>query len=82
LGRIGAPDAVVPLVKALAEEQLLVREAATRALDWLTAMSTAQPALRAAAAQVAAQLAAEQGKVQYQKVNEDLKRLQVKLARL
>jgi HEAT repeat protein len=82
LGRIGAPDAVVPLVKALAEEQLLVREAATRALDWLTAVSTAQPALRAAAAQVAAQLAAEQGKVQYQKVNEDLKRLQVKLARL
>jgi HEAT repeat protein len=82
LGRIGAPEAVVPLVKALAAEELLVREAAIRALDWLTAVPAAQPALRAAAAQVAAQLAAEQGKVQYQKVNEDLKRLQVKLARL
>lgn len=82
LGRAGAPEAVAPLVKALTEEHLLVREAAARALDWLTDVPAARPALHAAAAQVAAQLSAEQGKVQFQKVNEDLKRLQVKLARL
>ena len=82
LGRAGAPEAVAPLVKALAEEQLLVREAAARALDWLAAVPAAKDALKAAAAPLAAQLAAEQGKVQYYKLNEDLRRLQVKLARL
>ena len=82
LGRAGAPEAVVPLVKALAEEQLLVREAAARALDWISAVPAARDALKAAAAPLAAQLAAEQGKVQYYKINEDLRRLQVKLARL
>ena len=82
LGRLGAPEAVAPLVKALSEEQLLVREAATRALDWLAAVPAAKSALQAAAPQIAAQVQAEQGKVQYQKVNEDLRRLGVKLARL
>ena len=82
LGRAGAAEAVGPLVKALGEEQLLVREAAARALDWLCAVPAAKGALKAAAAPIAAQLAAEQGKVQYQKVNEDLRRLQVKLLRL
>ena len=82
LGRAGAPEAVAPLVKALSQEPLLVREAAARALDWLCAVPAAKGALKAAAAPLAAQLAAEQGKVQYQKVNEDLRRLQVKLARL
>lgn len=82
LGRAGAPEAVAPLAKALSEEQLLVRVAAVRALDWLTAVPAAKAALKAAAAPLAAQLAAEQGKTQYVKVNEDLRRLQVKLSRL
>jgi len=82
LGRAGAAEAVSPLVKALSEEQLLVRMAATRALDWLTAVPAAKNALKAAAGTVQAQLAAEQGKVQFVKVNEDLKRLGVKLSRL
>lgn len=82
LGRIGSPDAVAPLTKAASEEQLLVREAAVRALDWLTHVPAAKPALKAASGQLAAQLAAEQGKVQYLKVNEDLRRVQVKLSRL
>jgi HEAT repeat protein len=82
LGRIGAAEAVPPLLKALAEEQLLVREAATRALDWLAAVPAARPALKSAEQQIAAQLAAEEGKIQYVKVNEELRRLQVKLSRL
>ena len=70
------------LVKAASEEQLLVREAAIRALDWLAAIPAAKAPLKAAAGQLAAQLSAEQGKVQFLKVNEDLRRVQVKLARL
>jgi HEAT repeat protein len=82
LGRIGAPEAVPGLVKAASEEQLLVREAAIRALDWLVSVPAAKDALRKAAAPLAAQLSAEQGKAQFLKVNEDLRRIQVKLARL
>ena len=82
LGRSGAPEAVAKLVPALKEEQLLVRMAATRALDWLTAVPAARDALKAAAPAVKAQLDSEQGKVQFVKVNEDLKRLAVKLSRL
>jgi len=82
LGRAGAPEAVPQLVKAASEELLLVREAAIRALDWLAAVPAAKAPLKAAAGQLAAQLSAEQGKVQFLKVNEDLRRVQVKLARL
>jgi HEAT repeat protein len=82
LGRIGAPEAVQPLVKAAFDDQLLVRRAATRALDWLTSVEAAKPALKASAPALAAQLSAEQGKTQYFRVNEDVRRLQVKLSRL
>ena len=82
LGRLGAPEAVGPLVKALSEEQLLVREAATRALDWLAENPAARGVLKSSSAQIASQLASEQGKMQYVKVNEELRRLQVKLSRL
>ena len=82
LGRSGAPEAVGGLVAACGEEQLLVREAAVRALDWLAAVPAAKDGLKKAAEALAAQLAAEQGKVQFLKVNEDLRRVQVKLSRL
>jgi hypothetical protein len=82
LGSAGAPEAVAPLVKALSDEQLLVRTGATRALDWLTSVPAAKDALKAASGPVNTQVAAEQGKVQFVKVNEDLKRLGVKLSRL
>lgn len=82
LGRIGAPEAVQPLVKTASDDQLLVRGAATRALEWLASVEAARPALKAAAAALAAQLSAEQGKTQYLRVNEDVRRLQVKLSRL
>jgi HEAT repeat protein len=82
LGRAGAADAISALVKAAGEEQLLVRTAATRALDWLASVPAARPALKGVAPQLASQLAQEQGKGQYLKANEDLRRLQVKLSRL
>lgn len=82
LGRAGAPEAVAPLVKALSEEQLVVREAAARALDWLTDVPAAKGALKAEAGPLQAQLLAEQARIQYLKVNEDLRRLQIKLTRL
>jgi HEAT repeat protein len=82
LGRAGAADAVTPLLQAASDEQLLVREAAARALDWLAAIPAARPALKAAAPALAAQLAKEQGNTQFMKVNEDLRRLHVKLSRL
>jgi HEAT repeat protein len=82
LGRSGAAEAVPGLVQACSEDQLLVREAATRALDWLSHVPAAKDALRQAAGQLAQQLSNEQGKMQYLKTNEDLRRVQVKLSRL
>jgi HEAT repeat protein len=82
LGRAGTAEAVPALARALSEEQLLVRAAATRALDWLAAVPAAHPALRGVLAQLTSQLAHEQEKVQFLKANEDLRRLRVKLSRL
>ncbi|HET9754663.1 MAG TPA: HEAT repeat domain-containing protein, partial [Myxococcales bacterium] len=45
LGRAGAADSVAALVQAAADDQLPVREAAVRALDWLTAVPAAKAAL-------------------------------------
>ncbi|MGE5048414.1 MAG: HEAT repeat domain-containing protein, partial [Deltaproteobacteria bacterium] len=82
LGWAGAAGAVPALVQAAADEQLPVREAAVRALDWLTAVPAAKPALKTAAQPLAAQLVAEQEKTAFRRVNEDLRRLQLKLSRL
>jgi HEAT repeat protein len=82
LGRAGAPEAVAPLAKAAGEEQMLVRVAAIRALDWLVPVPAARNALKGIAPQLAEQLAKEQGKGQYVKANEDLRRVHVKLSRL
>jgi len=82
LGRAGAADAVPALTAAAGEQELLVRTAATRALDWLASVPAARDALRAASPQLAAQLAKEQGKTEYLKANEELRRLHLKLSRL
>lgn len=82
LGRSGAAEAVPDLGKAAFDEEALVREAAARALDWLAAVPAAKPALKAAAAPMAARIQADQGRIRYLRVNEDLRRLEVKLARL
>ncbi len=82
LGRAGAADAVPALAKAIGEEQPLVREAATRALDWLVAVPAARTALKGVAPQLSAQLVQEQGKPRSIKSYEELRRLQIKLSRL
>jgi hypothetical protein len=69
-------------VQAAADQDLLVRVAAIRALEWLLGVPAAQPQLKAAADKLAAQLAAEQGRVQFVKVNEELRRLQARMAHL
>ena len=82
LGRAGAAEAVPALGKAVGEEQVLVREAATRALDWLVSVPAARRALKGLAPRLSAQLAQEQGKPEYLKSYEELRRLQAKLSRL
>src|SRR5262249_8370046 len=82
LGRAGAAEAVLALAKATRGEQLLGREAAPRALDGLTGVPAARPALKGVVPQLSAQLAQEQGKPQLIKSYEELRRLQLKLSRL
>jgi HEAT repeat protein len=82
LGRTGASQAVPALAEAAADQDVLVRVAAIRALERLLAVPAAQPQLKVAAEKLAAQLAAEQGHVQLMKVNEELRRLQARMAHL
>jgi HEAT repeat protein len=82
LGRLGASGAVPALVQAAGDQDLLVRVGAIRALEWLIPVPAAQPQLKAAAEKLSSQLAAEQGAVQFLKVNEELRRLQARIAHL
>jgi HEAT repeat protein len=82
LGRLKVPDAVPQLVAAAGDSDLAARAAAIRALEWMIPVPAAHPQLKAAAPALAAQLAAEQGRVQFVKVDEELKRLQARLAGL
>jgi HEAT repeat protein len=82
LGRAGAASAVDGLVKQASDESLPARVAAIRALEWLVAGGAAQSQLKAAAPQLSAQLAAEQGRARFLKVNDELRRLQARVAHL
>ena len=82
LGRSGDAQPVPALVKAAATLDLPARVAAIRALGWLASVPAARPALKAAAPELAAQLRAEQGRLQFVRVNEELRRLQETLSRL
>jgi HEAT repeat protein len=82
LGRLQASEAVPQLVHAASDADLLARVAAIRALEWMISVPAAQSQLKAAAPALAAQLAAEQGRLQFVKIDEELKRLQARLARL
>jgi HEAT repeat protein len=82
LGRAQAAEAVPALTKACAEEELLVRAAAIRALDWLAAVPAAKASLSATARKLRDQLDQEQGKTRFSGVDEDLRRLQFKLSLL
>ncbi|GAC1595676.1 MAG: hypothetical protein NVS4B10_04260 [Myxococcales bacterium] len=82
LGHAGAVSAVGALPSQAADADLTPRLAAIRALAWLAQDPAAQPQLKAAAPQLRAQLAAEQGRAQFATVNEELRRLQARLSRL
>jgi len=83
LGRSSKPESAQALVAKLQERNLNARVAIIQAVDWLVddspeAAKTARGALEI----IEKQLAEEQGKTEFVKVNEDLRRLAVKLKRL
>lgn len=83
LGRLGDPRAIGPLMEALKDNDLEPRYAAISSTDWLatnhaSALEEAKKRLEA----LDAQIAEEQGKVHFARINEDLKRLAVKIRRL
>lgn len=83
LGRLGDPKAIGPLMEALRDRDLEPRFAAIASTDWLA--STNEAALEAAKKELEkldAQVEEERGKVHYARINEDLKRLAVKIRRL
>jgi len=83
LGRLGDPKAIGPLMATLRDPELEPRFAAIASTDWL--VSNSKDALEAAKKGLPAldaQIAEEQGKVHFARVNEDLKRLAVKIRRL
>lgn len=82
LGRSGAAAAVPELARATADEQVLVRVAAALALEWLSAVPAAREDLRTASRSLASRLAAGGRTGESARVDEDLRRLQLKLSRL
>ena len=82
LGRGGDAKYIDVLVKRLSDENLETRAAAITAADWLISDSPeAFKAAKASLEKIEKQLADEAGKTTYVKVNEDLRRLAVKLGR-
>lgn len=83
LGRIGDVKAMPALVKAMGNADLDARYAAILAADWLiTATKEGLTAGEAEVPKMEEQLKNEAGKLHFVKVNEDLKRLVVKIKRL
>jgi HEAT repeat protein len=82
LGRSGQPAYTAELVRRLSDNNLDTRYAAITAADWLvTDSKDAFGLAKAKLGEIEKQLEDERGKTQYVKVNEDLKRLAVKLGR-
>lgn len=82
LGRSGDAKFTADLVKRLSDQNLETRYAAITAADWLvTDSKDAFSAARASLQKIEKQLEDEKGKTQFVKVNEDLRRLAVKLSR-
>src|SRR5207237_5025230 len=82
LGRLEAAAAVPALVRAATDPDLPARVAAIRALERPAGGPAARGDGKAAVEPLAGQLQAEQGRAQFLRVDEDLRRLQVRLARL
>ncbi len=83
LGRIGDAKAIPPLLAALKDDDLFARFAENTAVGWLVEGSAAGKAQAKAATDRLDQiLTDEDGKVYYIKIDEDLKRLAVRLEKL
>lgn len=81
LGRSGKASAAAALMKRLREENLEARNGYAQALYWLTDDAAGLAEARKSLADLEKQLADEAGKTQFVKVNEELRRLRVKLKR-
>jgi HEAT repeat protein len=82
VGRSGKPEYVTELMKRLEEKNLNTRVAIIQAVDWLIDDSKdAAKTAKASLTEIEKQLASERGKTEFVKVNEDLRRLAVKLRR-
>ena len=82
VGRSKNAALVGDLMKHLTEENLETRLAIIQGIDWL--VHDSKDAAKAAQGQISgldAQIADEKGKTQFMKVNEDLRRLAVKIRR-
>lgn len=82
VGRSKNPALVSDLMKKLSEENLETRLAIIQGIDWL--VHDSKEAAKSAQAMIGdldKQIAEEKGKTQFQKVNEDLRRLAVKIRR-
>lgn len=83
LGRLGSSKAVGPLMKALTDQALDPRYAAIASVDWLATSSEAGLAeAKKGLDALDKQVIEERGKVHFARINEDLKRLAVKIRRL
>lgn len=82
VGRSKNPALVTELMKHLTEENLETRLAIIQGIDWLVHDSKeAGKAAQGELSKLDAQIAEEKGKTQFMKVNEDLRRLAVKIRR-
>jgi HEAT repeat protein len=82
LGRMRASESVPALVPVAGDPDPGARRAAIRALEWLIPEPAAQAQLKAASGKLADQLASEPGREQFIKANEELRKLQTRLAHL
>jgi len=83
LGHIADPGAMPALLEALKDKNLEARFAAIMAVDWIaTQTKEGLAAAQKGLAAIDEQINAEKDKIQFVKINEDLKRLAVKIRRL
>jgi HEAT repeat protein len=81
VGRSGNASLVGELMKRLREKNLDTRLAFIQGADWLIDSKAALAEAKALLPALTTQIAEERGKTEYDRVNEDLKRLHVKIAR-
>ena len=82
VGRSGKPEYVAALFKQIKEPDLDVRLAVIQGIDWLvTDSKDAQKAAQEFLPALEKQISEERGKTEFMKVNEDLRRLPVKIRR-